>query len=209
MIVTRTIILCRHGEIDNPQNVLYGRSIDVPLNHTGRKQIESIATQIKALNIEWDSIISSTLLRAVQSAEILARHVNVSIKPHPQLVDVHIPALVGQPIRIRKELHEKGEDEYSGEWIQKGNESRKEIISRMVDAFEEIQTQHKGNLLIISHGDPLAFLLYVLEHPNGKVLPICTILKRGYGLKKGSGIILKFNEAGKIIKKTLLAPTVD
>ncbi len=209
MTVTRTVIICRHGEVDNPQEVFYGRTINIPLNSTGRQQIESIGKQIRELKIEVNSIHTSTLLRAIQTAEILAKHAHAPIRHNPHLVDVHIPALIRQSLRIRKELHEKGEDEYTGEWIQKGNESSRAITSRMLAAFEEIKTQNKGNVLIVGHGDPLAFLIYMLENPKSDLLSISTILKKGYGLTKGSGVILKLSEEGKIINKIPLNPSLD
>lgn len=203
----RSVILCRHGEVDNPKKVFYGRSLDISLSEIGRKQIASIGKQLRSLQIEVKVIHSSTLLRAIQTAEILAQNLSVPILNNSELVDVHIPALVGKPLTIRKELHARGEDEYSGEWLKLGNESSTEVAKRMLSVFQRISSDTKEGIpLIVSHGDPLAFLHYLLENSNESIISISKILKRGYGLKKGSAVLLEFDERGKVKSKKLISP---
>ncbi|HCM38257.1 hypothetical protein A3A55_03525 [Candidatus Roizmanbacteria bacterium RIFCSPLOWO2_01_FULL_40_14] len=202
----KTVILCRHGEVDNPRKVFYGRSLDISLSEAGKKQIDSLGRQIREMEIEVKTIHSSPLLRAKQTSEILSKHLKLPIWPQPKLVDVHIPAFVGKPLTIRKELHAKGEDEYSGEWVKKGNESGAEIAERMLSAFQEINASKEGIPLIVSHGDPLAFLHFSLGFPGQSLISISEILRNGYGLKKGSAIILKFDKKGGIKSKKTLIP---
>ncbi|NLD27073.1 MAG: histidine phosphatase family protein [Acholeplasmataceae bacterium] len=72
------MILClvRHGQTDwNINTLLQGRS-DIPLNDTGRKQAEAVGRYLKANDSHWDLILSSPLIRAQETAKILARNLD-------------------------------------------------------------------------------------------------------------------------------------
>ena len=68
------ICIVRHGETDwNLDGRIQGQ-MDIPLNSNGRIQAELCAT---AINFEkWDVIVSSTLKRAKETAEIIANKFN-------------------------------------------------------------------------------------------------------------------------------------
>ena len=63
------IYLVRHGQTDwNIEKKTQGHT-DIPLNGTGKRQAEELAEKIADLKI--DRIISSDLLRARETAEIM------------------------------------------------------------------------------------------------------------------------------------------
>ena len=65
------LFLCRHGETDsNAQSLLQGSGIDAPLNDVGRAQASALARSLAS--IQMDLIASSTLSRAVETADIVA-----------------------------------------------------------------------------------------------------------------------------------------
>ena len=67
------LFLCRHGETDsNAQSLLQGSGIDAPLNDVGRAQASALARSLAS--IKMDLIASSTLSRAVETADIVASH---------------------------------------------------------------------------------------------------------------------------------------
>ena len=67
------LFLCRHGETDsNAQSLLQGSGIDCPLNDVGRAQASALARSLAS--IKMDLIASSTLSRAVATADIVASH---------------------------------------------------------------------------------------------------------------------------------------
>ena len=67
------IYIIRHGQTaKNKANLLQGRS-DIPLNEEGRRQAEEAAARFKENGISFDLCYTSPLVRAVETAEIIAR----------------------------------------------------------------------------------------------------------------------------------------
>ena len=66
------IYLIRHGETDrNKAHLLQGRS-NIPLNETGVQQAREAARFLKERGIEFSHVFSSPLIRAVETAKIIA-----------------------------------------------------------------------------------------------------------------------------------------
>ena len=66
------IYIVRHGQTEkNKANVLQGRS-DVPLNEAGIRQAEDVRDRFRSLGIQFDKVYTSPLIRAVQTAKIIA-----------------------------------------------------------------------------------------------------------------------------------------
>ena len=82
-----TILLIRHGQTEwNRVERFRGRA-DIPLNNTGKQQAEATGRRVAA---QWQpvAVYSSPLSRAVNTAEAIGRHVNLSVEIHPGLVDI-------------------------------------------------------------------------------------------------------------------------
>ena len=70
------IYLLRHGETDwNIEGRLQGR-MDIPMSESGKEQITSIGHYLKDRGFSVGRIISSPLLRAKQTTEIVAKAIN-------------------------------------------------------------------------------------------------------------------------------------
>lgn len=90
------IYIVRHGQTEkNKANVLQGRS-DVPLNEAGRQQAEEVRDRFREAGISFDLVYTSPLIRAVQTAEIIAGRW------------VECPCSVGMYLRKRGELFFSG-----------------------------------------------------------------------------------------------------
>lgn len=194
-----TMYFLRHGEIDNPQQVFYGRSLNLPLNIEGERQARSIAEVLKATTPSVDRIYTSPLVRAVSTAEtIKAKYPSATLTVEDDFTDVFIPVLVNTPIARRSEIHERDEDEYSGTYAEQGNESREEIVERMMRAFRKIHKENSGKtVVIVSHGDPLRFLLFRLQNREA-ALPLIEELISSYYPDKGEGFRLLIDEQERI-----------
>lgn len=42
------VYLIRHGEVENPKKIIYGRTVDVSLNEAGFKQLEDLGKSLKS-----------------------------------------------------------------------------------------------------------------------------------------------------------------
>jgi broad specificity phosphatase PhoE len=68
-----TIHLVRHGEVENPKGVIYGRMPGYHLSERGRRQAETAADRLRDHNV--GAVWSSPLERAQETAQaIAARH---------------------------------------------------------------------------------------------------------------------------------------
>lgn len=94
------IYLIRHGQTDaNNQSIIQGRT-DNPLNQTGINQAKMTGQYLKALNIQFDYCISSPLVRAKDTVNIIKNELDLDIETfyEPLLIEREFGSLDGQPI---------------------------------------------------------------------------------------------------------------
>ncbi len=150
-----TIYLVRHGEYANPKYLFPGRLPEFPLTERGREQVEKLAIFFQKRPIV--AIYSSPLLRTRQTAEIIASHLDLSIKFDDRLLEVRTNL---EGISMQKFDETNGELSYLPQYYAKGAESMDELASRMVGFIEEKRKEHQGkNALVITHGDPMRFVV--------------------------------------------------
>ena len=91
--------LIRHGQTDwNSQDKLQGSS-DVPLNDTGRGQALEAARVLAGA--EWSAIVSSPLMRARETAQIIAAELGIELGDDGSRLVADAP---GQEARFRLRL---------------------------------------------------------------------------------------------------------
>src|SRR4029078_4907654 len=91
------ICLVRHGQTDwNFQEIIQGRE-DIPLNEVGKKQASQSAA---ALQLDtWDVIISSPLIRAQETAQMISNAVGIhSILLDERFVERNFGEASGKPV---------------------------------------------------------------------------------------------------------------
>lgn len=149
-----TAILMRHGETAwNRQGRVMGRH-PVELTDHGREQVA--ATARFAMNIKPDLIVTSPLVRARQTAEIMAAGLGgVEIVEEPAIAEVlygrwegmHYHELIDDPHYI---TYRKSPIEHPTP----GGETIPEVQARGVEAVMRTIEAHPGQrVLFISHGD--------------------------------------------------------
>ncbi|MGD6993701.1 histidine phosphatase family protein [Sutcliffiella horikoshii] len=144
----------RHGSTAwNKERRAQGSS-NIPLDQDGIRDAESLADRIK--NEEWDIIYSSDLVRAMQTAEIVARNLQVGeVFLDSRLQEVNGGQIEGttEPERIEK---------WGENWrdLDLGIESREMVIKRALSFIEEVTEKHKDqNVLVVSHGSYIRHVL--------------------------------------------------
>ncbi len=92
-----TLYLARHGEsVSNFENIFIGRSVDPQLTEKGILQAKSLAKSLK--NKKIAAIYSSTLLRASQTARIVAEEIGLPVFHSNDLIEVDLGRLDGRDI---------------------------------------------------------------------------------------------------------------
>lgn len=174
------IALVRHGETDwNRDGRLQGRS-DVPLNDTGRRQAAELAPLLSGG--PWIVVLSSPLVRATETARILAAAAGLSTgAPVPDLVERGYGDAEGLTLA---EAERRWPD---GAWP--GLEDLDAVAERGAAALERLaDALAPADVAVVAHGALIraaASRLCGVEVPrilNGA----CTLLER-----EGSGWLLR------------------
>jgi broad specificity phosphatase PhoE len=150
-----TVYLARHGESDwNAANRFQGHS-DRPLTEEGRRQAEALAELVAAENV--DAIYSSPLIRALETARIVAARTGLEVIELDGLREVNTGSWSGLS---REEVRERFPEGFE-RWIAGGSgwedgETYEEMAERTLEAVSRIAEAHPGGrVLVVSHGGPI------------------------------------------------------
>ena len=84
----RTIVhVMRHGEVHNPEGILYGRLPDYHLSERGRTQAQSVADWLARRDITY--VVASPLERAQETAAPIAAHHGLIVDVDESLIESH------------------------------------------------------------------------------------------------------------------------
>ncbi len=164
-----TFYLIRHGALENPKEIVYGRT-DIPLSQKGVLQMQALGNDLQKKGVVPDIIIASTMLRAIQSAKELGKFFpKTHIKTDVDFQETDCGKFTGEPM---SKLLGYGDFYNNPECLKMGIEEADKVVERMKRALLLAKEQYPGKtVFIISHGDPLAFLMWNLLHPDEPLLP--------------------------------------
>jgi uncharacterized phosphatase len=147
--VTTTILLARHGETDwNLHRRVQGQS-DTPLNETGRAQAETLAQELAGERI--DAVYSSDLVRAHETARIVAEPRGLHVTALPDLRERHFGTWEGL---TDDEVLVRFPEARRGHWGD--GETLEDVAERVLSGLIRIAESHPdGQVLVVSHGGPL------------------------------------------------------
>ena len=98
----KTIVhLLRHGEVHNPQGILYGRSTGFHLSERGRRMANRVADRIGDRDITY--IVSSPLERAQETATPLAAARGLTVELDERVVESG-NIFEGKPFNVRRSI---------------------------------------------------------------------------------------------------------
>jgi broad specificity phosphatase PhoE len=155
-----TAILMRHGETPwNREGRVMGRN-PVELSDNGRAQVE--AAILVAQSLKLDLIITSPLVRARQTAEIIARGVGgVDILEEPSIAEVSYGRWEGMTYHeLIEDPHYAVYKESPVEYPTPGGETIPQVQARGVDVIRRAVEAYPGRrVLFVSHGDIIRTVL--------------------------------------------------
>lgn len=165
------IYLTRHGESQwNVEERLQG-SFDSCLTKKGKIESHKLRHYLNESEINIDLIYTSPSLRALETAEIIAKNKRVSSVKHPSLKEMDVGLWHGQ---TWTEIQQKYPQEYQRYWHQPhlyqathGGEDFNQVQKRATTFLQNvIQNDNHSNILIVSHGVILNSILnYVEKQP--------------------------------------------
>ncbi len=161
------LLLIRHGENDYlKKGRLPGHTSGIHLNEKGRSQAEALAQSLGKLPIK--AIYSSTLERAVETAEPTARALKIKIQVQPALMDGDTGEWTGKEIKKLSKLPVWKVVQAAPSRVRfPGGESFLELQTRIVGEIERIAHAHKKDMVaVVYHGDPIKLTIaYYLGLP--------------------------------------------
>lgn len=156
-----TLYLLRHGEVHNPDKILYGRLPGYYLSTTGREQATAAGHYLKERPIV--QMYSSPMERAQETAGIVAElHNNdLTVQQDERLNEVHSP-FDGTP---HSEMEKTWFDLYTG--TQPPHEQPQDLRHRVLSFINEARARHRGQeIAVVSHGDiVVAMFLFAMQKP--------------------------------------------
>lgn len=144
MIPFKPFYFMRHGQTEwNKEHRCMG-NMDIPLNRLGEQQAFDALETLKEIKI--DRIMSSPLIRAYRTAEIIGTHYKLPIEIEHMLLEANWGKLQGQP---------KDDGASFMKWRQgitpPNAETFKEVKRRVSICLTQLLTSNK-TVLIVSHG---------------------------------------------------------
>lgn len=161
------IAMVRHGRTEwNAAKRLQGRS-DIPLDRTGRQQAHEVG---KALaEGAWDVLICSPLLRAVETALIIAQHTGLQIATAPEFVERDCGEHEGRFVG--------GMTESEISMLYGSGETEQMVANRGVGALQNLVNIYpQKRIIVVAHGSLIRLTLSTLlrqPHPliaNGQIV---------------------------------------
>jgi broad specificity phosphatase PhoE len=160
------IFLARHGETEYESDLLLGQGGS--LTALGRAQARGLGERLRGERIAH--VYSSTVSRAVQTAELAAGVLGVQVTTREGLHEFALGDARGQPA---------GEGVFTREmeaWVAgdvgvcaPGSESALDVADRVSAVLDDVADRHRGEaVLVVAHGGMMVATLAVLDFRPGR-----------------------------------------
>ncbi len=145
------VYIARHGQTDwNIAQKVQGMT-DIPLNEGGIKQAHELAESIKKSGIKFDKILHSPLMRAAETARIVAEENNIPLQAEPRLTEQNFGKWEGwKKVNGDSSFHEAKQcffDKYET------GESMARLSQRVYNLLDELKEKTGDEtFLLVTHG---------------------------------------------------------
>ncbi len=151
------IHLVRHGEVHNPDHLVYGELPGFDLSSRGEAQAEGVADHLVTRTVV--AVWSSPLERALRTAEVIAGRVGLPVRVHPDLVEWRLAnrwagtRWEDLPARFPGELEAYLEHPQD---LSFSPETLEALATRMRRVLTTLHSRHPdGEVVMVSHQDPI------------------------------------------------------
>jgi broad specificity phosphatase PhoE len=155
MTESTTVHLLRHGEVNNPEGVLYGRLPGYHLSELGRKMADRAADALASRDVV--AVISSPLDRARETAAPIAARFDLEVQIDPRVIEAGnafegLTFGVGDGSLRRPSHWQLLRNPFRPSW----GEPYTQQVARMLAAITDARSQASGHeAVLISHQLPI------------------------------------------------------
>lgn len=162
----RELFVVRHGESEgNAKGLAQGR-LPFPLTGRGRAQTRRVADVMRALGWRPEHVVSSPLLRCVETAEILSGCLGFPAPlPDDAFTEIDCGRATGRPFADLEQEHPGFFRRPASQWLgfsEMGGESDEEVVARVGKGLDALPRD--ASVLLVTHG---AVFKGVLAHLVG------------------------------------------
>jgi broad specificity phosphatase PhoE len=146
----RSFICLRHGATDWNRKGLFQGHTDNPLNDDGIAQAHEAAEKLR--DVAFGQIVSSPLLRAVQTAEIIANIASRTVTIDRGLIELNFGSFEGQPVRELMMKHGASRAQGLVDMLPADSEPWPDCASRAMHAVSRWLDRHPHDeILFVCH----------------------------------------------------------
>jgi probable phosphoglycerate mutase len=149
------LVLARHAVTEQTGPLLSGRAPGIHLSDKGREQATALGGRLAELPVA--AVYASPIERTTQTAEAIAAHHGLAVRPLPGVIEADYGEWTGGKIAelAKTDLWRTVQRAPSRARFPSG-ESLAEMQVRMVSALEAVVADHPGELVVVvSHADPI------------------------------------------------------
>ncbi len=168
-----TIYLMRHGEVDNPNGVLYGRLPGYGLTQRGQKMVQMSANYLLHREADLALILASPLLRAQQSAQPAGKLFSLPVLSDQRLMEAG-NVFAGQQVHQRPLAlaHPKWWKYYVSPFRPSWGEPYVHVAQRMCAVISETLDRVAGReALLVTHQSPIVSVRRLIDRQSLGHLP--------------------------------------
>ena len=161
-----TFYLIRHGETAwNAEGRLQGHT-DIAIGDTGREQAEAVAQELHSKHI--DAIYSSPLSRAMETAQVIGKKLDLPVHSIDTLKERHLGKLEGVTKEEMRAIYpdwERMSEEERFKDDREGTESGENTAQRILETLKLLAEKHPDQTIAcVSHGGNIRFTLVKLKY---------------------------------------------
>jgi broad specificity phosphatase PhoE len=150
-----TVHLVRHGHVENPDRVLYGRLPGFNLSRRGRAQAELLGRHFAQIPLA--AVLASPLERAQQTAAAIARSHGLPVEPDDRLIEASslfegVAGDLAWYILRHPRVWWRLRDQRTPSWGERNVDMAERMLAAVTSARERFPGQH---VVLVSHQAPI------------------------------------------------------
>lgn len=156
------IIIIQHCQSEHHINNMTGGWTDTPLTELGKIQAKQIGIRLNSTIDKNEHLLySSDLLRASQTAGIIGEHLRINVIEEVGLREINTGVAAGKTKEwAKKNRNPKLNDAFSLDYQEfQDGETWREFFLRVSTCMEKIIQNETKNLIIVTHGGTLAYII--------------------------------------------------